>query len=132
MQDGWPSPAIAEEYEQLAAGLLGERALDVTWELLGGDEVGDRLVTVIEHRLPTGRHVRWKLSYDSHELCAATIGTAEQPEAVTWEPGPRRDFGALRWPAHWVRRSPGSEDMVVEIEAVHGALPAATATEAAS
>jgi S1-C subfamily serine protease len=76
MQDGWPTAAVHEEYEQIAAALLGARNLDVNWELLGGDEVGGQIVSVIEQRLPTGRHVRWKFAFDSHELLAATIVTA--------------------------------------------------------
>lgn len=129
MQDGWPSAAVQEEYEQLAAALLSAPSLDVNWELLGGDEVDGQIVSVVEQRLTTGRHMRWKFALDSHELLAAAVGTAEQPEAVSWQPGARREFGKLRWPEYWIRRSPGSEDVSVQIETANFAATSAPAAE---
>jgi hypothetical protein len=129
MQDGWPSAAVQEEYEQLAAGLVGPRRLDVSWELLGGDEVDGQIVSVVEQRLATGRRLCWKFGFDSHELVLAAIGTAEQPEAVSWQPGARREFGTLRWPEVWVRRSPGAEDIRITVEAVNLGATSAPAGE---
>ena len=138
--DDAPDPlgaAVRAEWDLLARPLLCRPSADPEgmaglegpapcWELLGGDEVGGRIVSVVEFRPDAERRVRWKFDYQTAALLQVAIGVSRQPEATLWTPAEVRQLGALHWPGRWSRLSreqrgeqvPAGGVLTLEIDAI--------------
>ena len=109
---------IRGEWRELALPLLADPKIDLRWELLAGDEVGGRIVNVIECRFDVDRRVRWKFDWQTDDLLQVTIGDQEQPEAVVWSPTTPEQIGQFVWPRKWTRRTRVGDEVVIEIESI--------------
>lgn len=99
-----PEPRdVAREWALLALPLLSEPRIVVGWEFIGGDEVAERIVNVVEHRTPTLR-ARWKFDTLTGAPLEAALGPPEDPERIRWTPQHERDFEMGRLPARWNRQ----------------------------
>lgn len=116
--------ALQDEWRQLALPLLAAPQIDLSWELLAGDEVRGRIANVIERRFDTERRIRWKFDWQTDELLQVTIGSGEEPETVAWSPGTPQQLGEFHWPRTWKRRSQTGEELVLQIESVASMLTA--------
>jgi S1-C subfamily serine protease len=109
---------LRDEWRALARPLLARPELDLSWELLDGDEVAGHIAGVVERRLDSGGRVRWKFDWQTSELLQVTVGDGEQPEAVVWQPASVQPFGETNWPRTWTRRTSSGNETVIEIESV--------------
>lgn len=115
-----PGDAWQREWEWLVAPLLHVPALDATWELLAGDEVRERVCSVVERRIDAAVRVRWAFDFETGELLRVWIGNDENPRGIAWEPHEVAELGAFRFPRRWVRSHEGTE-LVVELSAARRA-----------
>jgi S1-C subfamily serine protease len=110
--------AVRYEWTRLAHPLLARPQIDLSWELLVGDEVDGRIVNVVECRYDADRRVRWKFDWQTDELLLVTVGNQEQPSVVVWTPATPEQFGSIVWPSRWTRRTQAGDEAVVEIESI--------------
>lgn len=110
-----PDAFVCREWSGIIGPLLWRPQFDHTWELVGGDEVAGRIVSVVEQRLDAARRIRWKFDLDSHELAQVALGDAQQAEATIWTSGGRRTFDQWQWPAVW-HRSSASGEVEIHVE----------------
>jgi hypothetical protein len=113
--------SLADEWQELASPLLARPEVDLRWELLAGDEVEGRIVSVVERRIEADRRIRWKLDFQTDELRQVTIGTQERPAEVAWQPGNLAEFGDLHWPGVWTRRGHAGDGLLLEIDSIEPA-----------
>jgi S1-C subfamily serine protease len=102
--------ALAAEFAVLAAPLCRVPVWTLDWTLLGGDEVGGRVVAVARRSGPPPAsadqarpEARWLMDWETGALVQATIGDSDRPDAVVWRPLDPYTPGVERLPTRWER-----------------------------
>ncbi|MFQ5807225.1 MAG: S1C family serine protease, partial [Phycisphaerae bacterium] len=108
--------AVVAEWRNILQPLFARSKPDLNWELLAGDEVRGRIAGVIERRFEDGRHIRWKLDWQTAELLQVALGDEDETERVVWTPRAPTPFGEVFWPREWTRRTRAGQESVFEIE----------------
>ncbi len=120
---------LADEWQRIVAPLIGPPRIDADWEMLGGDAVDGRIVTVIERRGAAGGGLRWKFALADDALLQIALGERAEAERVVWSAGDESADGP-RWPRTWQRRVDGELTATIRIERVAAVLQEQPASEA--
>ena len=76
---------ITTEWRLLTSPLLLPPKLDPSWEVLAGDEVAGRIVSVLRHRVDS-REIRWKFDFDTGRLVEVTFEHDSAAGPIVWRP----------------------------------------------
>lgn len=113
---GVPAAATAalwREWHLLSAALLFPPELTVGWEFVGGDELDNQVVAVIERRLDAHGRIRWYFDAESGALREVNIDDPAAGNSL-WRPDPPAD-GARPFVRTWVRYGPdGAAALVID------------------
>lgn len=120
------NPAVWREWSEIVTPLVFGAKVTLGWEVVGGDEVMQRVASVVERRLEGGRRVRWKFDYDTGVLLSAATGDADEPERVAWTPGLVEGPYAISWS----RSVAGEPATVVQWSSVRAEPPASGPSDA--
>lgn len=105
----------AADAARLIAACAGLREIGVGWDLVGGDEVEGRIVSVVQHKAEAGSRLRWKFAEGTGELLAASTVDDEARESATWQPTDWREIDGMRVPVKWHRTAGADDDLTIEI-----------------
>ena len=103
--------AILSEFRTFMRPLLGTKKLDITWELLGGDEFDGKIVYVVQQEVGE-RRIRWLFDLTQETLSRVVFTDKDGKNQSSWTAAGERPVEKGRLPVDWEREANGTKTPV--------------------